>query len=287
MKMQVRQLGAALGAEVTGVDLAAPHDAAERRQLYRVFVDHAVLVFRGQDFDPPRFAAAAQLFGEIIPEQFPNYRLPEYPLVSFLSNRDLEPTGKQRAVRGEGFHTDHSNYARPPKATILYGITIPESGGDTEFVSVQAAYDDLSDEDKRRLAGLKAIHAYRGTQDDHKATVLAPEQLAKTPVAAHPIVRRNPDNGRLGLYLSPNRVTGIEGMAEADALPLLAELFAHATQPKYLYRHKWRKGDMVLWDNRSVLHQATTDYDMDEYRYLYRVLLGGEAPIAGPPPDAD
>jgi alpha-ketoglutarate-dependent taurine dioxygenase len=238
-------------------------------------------VFRDQEFDPPRFAAAAQLFGDIIPEQFPNYRLPEYPLVSFLSNRDLEAAGKQRAVRGEGFHTDHSNYAMPPKATILYGIEIPRSGGDTEFVSTQAAYDDLSDADKQRLAGLRAVHAYRGTQDDHKATILSPEELARTPVALHPIVRRNPDNGRTGLYLSPNRVTGIDGMAEEAAFRLLADLFAHATQPKYLYRHKWRQGDMVLWDNRSVLHQATTDYDMEEYRYLYRVLLGGEAPIAG------
>jgi taurine dioxygenase len=280
MSMQVRPLTDRLGAEITGVDLAAPHDDAERRELYRLFAEYAVLVFRDQDFDPPGFAAAAQLFGEIIPEQFANYRLPEYPLVSFLSNRDLEQSGKQRAVRGEGFHTDHSNYARPPKATILYGITIPESGGDTEFVSVQAAYDDLPPDAKRRLAGLKAIHAYRGTQDDHKATVLAPALLAHTPVAAHPIVRLNPDNGRAGLYLSPNRVTGIEGLSDDIAFALLSDLFAHATQAKYLYRHQWRNGDMVLWDNRSVLHQATTDYDMEEYRYLYRVLLGGEAPIA-------
>ena len=284
MPMQVRKLTDLFGAEISGIDLAGPLDEAMRRELYRLFADNAVLVIRGQDFDPPQFAGAAQLFGELIPEQFPNYRLPEYPQVSFLSNRDLEQSGKQRAVRGEGFHTDHSNYAEPPKATILYGITIPESGGDTEFVSVQAAYDDLPESDKRRIAGLKAIHAYRGTQDDHKATVLSPEELALTPSAAHPIARLNPDNGRIGLFLSPNRVTGIAGLEDEMAFALLSDLFAHATQPKYLYRHKWRKGDMVLWDNRSVLHQATTDYDMDEYRYLYRVLLGGEAPIAATPP---
>ena len=94
-------------------------------------------------------------------------------------------------------------------------------------------------------------------------------------------MRLNPDNGRRGLYLSPNRVSGIEGMADDDAEQLLDALFEHATQPKYLYRHKWRKGDMVLWDNRSVLHKATTDYDMEEYRYLYRVLLQGEVPVPG------
>ncbi|HJU16452.1 MAG TPA: TauD/TfdA family dioxygenase [Stellaceae bacterium] len=286
MTLQVKPLTGRLGAEITGIDLARPLADSERQRLYGLFAEHAVLVLRDQEFDPPHFAAAAQIFGEIIPEQFPNYRLPEYPTVSFLSNRDLEQTGKRRAVRGEGFHTDHSNYAAPPKATILYGIVIPHSGGDTEFVSAQAAYDDLSVEDKRRVAGLKAIHAYRGTRDDHKATVLSPEQLAKTPRAAHPIARLNPDNGRVGLYLSPNRVIGIEGMDEEAAFALLGRLFAHATQPKYLYRHKWRKGDMVLWDNRSVLHQATSDYDMEEYRYLYRVLLGGEAPIAAPPPRA-
>ncbi len=282
MTMQVRPLTDFLGAEVTGIDLTLPLDAATKRQLYQLFVQNSVLVFRDQSFDPPQFAAAAELFGEIIPEQFPNYRLPEYPKVSFLSNRDLEQAGKQRAVRGEGFHTDHSNYAAPPKATILYGIVIPQSGGDTEFVSAQAAYDDLSDTAKRRISGLRAIHAYRGTQDDHKATVLSAEELARTPSAAHPIARQNPDNGRIGLFLSPNRVTGIEGMADTEAFQLLEQLFEHATQPKYLYRHKWRKGDMVLWDDRAVLHQATTDYDMEEYRYLYRVLLGGEVPIEAP-----
>jgi taurine dioxygenase len=278
--MQVKPLTELLGAEITGLDLARPLAAAEREHLYRLFAEHAVLVLRDQRFEPPQFAAAARVFGEIIPEQFANYRLPEYPTVSFLSNRDLEQTGKQRAVRGEGFHTDHSNYAAPPKATILYGIVIPQSGGDTEFVSAQAAYDDLPAAQKRHIAGLKAIHAYRGTKDDHKATVLSSEELARTPRAAHPLARLNPDNGRVGLYLSPNRVTGIEGMADEAAFALLEHLFAHATQPKYLYRHQWRAGDMVVWDNRSVLHQATTDYDMEEYRYLYRVLLGGEVPVA-------
>jgi taurine dioxygenase len=283
MTMTVRPLTERFGAEITGIDLARPLAEAERRRLHRLFAESAVLVFRDQHFDPPQFAAAARLFGEIVPEQFPNYRLPEYPTVSFLSNRDLEQTGKKRAVRGEGFHTDHSNYAAPPKATILYGIVIPQSGGDTEFVSVQAAYDDLPAADKDRIAGLRAIHAYRGTKDVHKATVLSPEQLARAPQAAHPIARLNPDNGRIGLYLSPNRVIGIEGMADAAAFALLERLLAHATQAKYLYRHKWRKGDMVLWDNRSVLHQATSDYDMEEYRYLYRVLLEGEVPIDAAP----
>ena len=278
--MEVRPLTDVTGAEITSVDLGQPLDEETRSRLCRCFADFAVLVFPGQEFDPPRFAAAAQLFGTIVPEQFSNYRLPEYPLVSSLSNRDLEQAGYRRAVRGEDFHTDHSNYAAPPKATVLYGIVIPQSGGDTEFASVQAAYDDLPEPTKRRIAGLKAVHAYRGARFDRKITQLTPELLAATQSAAHPIARRNPDNGRIGLYLSPNRVTGIVGMDDDEAFGLLAELFAHATQRKYVYRHKWRKGDMVIWDNRSVLHQATTDYDMTEYRYLYRVLLEGEQPIA-------
>ena len=280
MNLQARPLTDVVGAEIDGIDLAKPVDEETRSHLYRCFAEHAVLVFRGQDFDPPRFAAAAQLFGKIIPEQFDNYRLPEYPLVSSLSNRDLEQAGARRAVRGEDFHTDHSNYAAPPKATVLYGIAIPLSGGDTEFASVQAAYDDLPEATKRRIAGLTAMHAYRGARFDRKITSLTPDLLAATPSAAHPIARRNPDNGRIGLYLSPNRVTGVPGMPDDKAFDLLNELFAHATQTKYVYRHKWRKGDMVIWDNRSVLHQATTDYDMNEYRYLYRVLLEGERPVA-------
>jgi len=153
--MEVRPLTNVIGAEINEVDLGGPFDEETRARLYRCFADYAVLVFPDQEFDPPRFAAATQLFGEIVPEQFSNYRLPEYPLVSSLSNRDLELEGARRAVRGEDFHTDHSNYAAPPKATVLYGIEIPESGGDTEFASVQAAYDDLSAPTKRRIAGLK------------------------------------------------------------------------------------------------------------------------------------
>lgn len=279
MTMQVRPLTDTLGAEITGVDLTRPLDEAQKRELYKLFVDNAVVVFRDQHFTPQQFAAAAEIFGEIIPEQFPNYRLPEFPKVSFLSNSDLEKTGKRRAVRGEGFHTDHSNYEAPPKATILYGIDIPKTGGDTEFVSVQAAYDELSDEVKQRIAGLRVIHAYKSQRDKYKSTALSAEALAKTPRALHPLARLNPDNGRVGLYVNPGRATGIEGMEEDEAFDLMDKLYAHAIRGRHLYRHKWRNGDMVLWDNRSVLHQATTDYDMEERRYLYRVLLKGEVPL--------
>ncbi|MBV9827415.1 MAG: TauD/TfdA family dioxygenase [Alphaproteobacteria bacterium] len=282
MTMQVRPLTDTLGAEIIGVDLAQPLDDVHKRELYRLFVDNAVVVFRDQHFTPQQFAAAAEIFGEIIPEQFPNYRLPEFPTVSFLSNSDLEKTGKKRAVRGEGFHTDHSNYEAPPKATILYGIDIPTSGGDTEFVSVQAAYDDLSAQTKQLIAGLRATHAYKSQRDQHKSTVLSADALAKTPSARHPLARFNPDNGRLGLFVNPGRVTGIDGMEEDAAFDLMDKLYAHATRGRHLYRHVWRKGDMVLWDNRSVLHQATTDYDMEERRYLYRVLLKGEVPLPAP-----
>ena len=116
MNVQAQPLTESVGAEIVGVDLAKPIDEDTKSRLYRYFADYAVLVFRDQHFDPPRFAAAAQLFSDIIPEQFDNYRLPEYPLVSSLSNRDLEQTGRRRAVRGADFHTDLSNYPTPPKS---------------------------------------------------------------------------------------------------------------------------------------------------------------------------
>ena len=131
-QVQARLLTGSLSAPRSSASISSrPIDEETKSRLYRYFADYAVLVFRDQHFDPPRFAAAAQLFGDIIPEQFDNYRLPEYPLVSSLSNRDLEQTGRHRAVRGADFHTDHPNYPAPPKATVLYGIVIPQSGGDT------------------------------------------------------------------------------------------------------------------------------------------------------------
>jgi taurine dioxygenase len=145
---------------------------------------------------------------------------------------------------------------------------------------MRLAYDELPQETKRRLDGLKAIHVYQSRHSARKLMELSPGSRCRVPDAVyHPIVRTHPENGRKAIYINPIRTEGIVGMTEREALTLLAELLELATQPRYQYRHQWRQGDLVMWDNRSLLHKANGDYDMSQLRYLYRLMLQGDAPV--------
>ena len=266
------------GAEVVGLDCTKPIDAGIRAALNDAFVTHHVLVMRDQHFSPGEFKSAAQLFGELQPHHQKELHVPGHPDVSYVSN-DIFRNGR-RIIPGETFHTDHSNHPRPPKATMLFAVELPSRGGDTQFVNMQQAYDDLPEETKRKLDGLKAVHVYQSKHSPRDLAGLNEEsQRALPPPGVHPLVRTHPENGRKALYLNPVRIESIIGMDEANALNLVDALMQHATQKKYEYRHQWRHGDWLLWDNRSVMHQANPDYDMNERRYLYRLMLKGEVPV--------
>ena len=277
-KFALKPMNAPLGAEITGVDLSRPVDAPTRKALKDAWVKHAVLVIRGQKLEPPQFAQAAGIFGELLEQQVKKFALQDNPLVGTISSRDLPIVDGKLHVRGENYHTDHSNFPAPPKATTLHAVSLPAKGGDTQFVDVRKAYDDLPEDMKRKILQLRSPHVYESSQSPRKMAALSAEERAKVPQTLQPLVIRHPDNGRAALYLNTGRMEGIEGMASKDAFKLIDELYAHATQPKYEYRHKWLAGDMVIWDNRSVMHQANADYDPSEYRFLYRVMLQG-APL--------
>ena len=278
MSFESRPLTAILGAEVTGIDLSRPADAATRKALHDAWVEHAVLVIRNQKLTPPQFAEAAGIFGEILEQQLKKFTLPDYPLVGTISSRDLPLVDGKLQVRGENYHTDHSNYPAPPKATMLHAIALPDFGGDTQFVDVRAAYDDLPEATRRTIVKLRSPHVYESSQSPRKMAALSAEERAKVPQTIQPLVIRHPDSGRSALYLNTGRMEGIEGMDPAEAFKLIDQLYAHATQSRYEYRHQWKAGDMVIWDNRSVMHQANADYDPSQYRFLYRVMLQG-APL--------
>jgi taurine dioxygenase len=142
------------------------------------------------------------------------------------------------------------------------------------------AYEDLPEARRRQVEALKAVHVYLSKYSPRSLGVLSEEsRKALPPPGIHPLVRTHADNGRKALYLNPVRMESIVGMEDDAAQSLIAELMAHATQRKYEYRHQWRPGDMVIWDNRSVMHQANPDYDMNERRFLYRLMLKGEVPV--------
>jgi len=266
-----------IGAEVIGFDFSRPIDGETCAALARAFARRHVLAIRGQRFTPDEFKAAAQLFGELLPHDKKEHHVPGHPDIYYISNDEF--VNGRRIVPGETFHTDHSNHPRPPKATMLFAVELPSRGGDTQYVNMHDAYDDLPADTKRRIAGLKAVHVYLSRHSPRPLGHITEESLRNLPPPGiHPLVRMHPENGRKALYLNPVRMESIVGMADAEALALIDDLMRHATQKKYEYRHQWRPGDWVIWDNRSVMHQANADYDMSQRRYLWRLMLKGEVP---------
>jgi taurine dioxygenase len=278
MNIAITHLTDHTGAEVRGIDLNDPLDTETRARLNQVFVDRGVLVIRRQTLSASQMLDAVRLFGEVFPQHNTRFALPDCPEIHFISNQDKFPDGR-RYIPGEGWHTDHSNDARPPKATVLHAIDLPSTGGDTQFANMGAAYDALPETQRRRLRSLIAIHVYQSSHSARQLMALPSAAKERVPNAVlHPIVRTHPETGRQSIYLNPIRIEGILGLDHKEALPLLDELLEHATALRFQYRHKWEPGDLVMWDNRCLMHQANGDYDMNESRYLYRVMLKGEVP---------
>jgi len=275
----IAKLSSHTGAEVEGVDLTQPLQGPVRERLTRAFVEHSVLVIRNQRLDAAQFLAAMQNFGEVFPQHNTRFAVPECPLVHYISNQDKLEDGRVY-IPGEGYHTDHSNDPIPPKATALHAVKLPAIGGDTQFVNMHAAYDALCDALRRRIEGRVARHVYQSRYSERRLPRLAGERRKTIGTASvlHPLVRTHPESGRKALYLNPIRIEEIVGMETTEALALLDRLLAHSTQSRFEYRHKWRPGDTVIWDNRCLLHKANGDYPVTQVRYLYRLMLKDEKP---------
>jgi len=267
------------GAEITGLDLRQPIDEATRAQLNAALGQYAILVFRDQKLTADNMQKAGELFGDLRRHQRRNAQFAGNPWVSEIKNEPVFSASGKPIYQGESFHTDHSNETVPPKATALHPLALPDSGGDTQFVNVQNAYDDLSESMKQRLEGLKARHVFESKYSPREIRKPdAQSQKEVPPPVIHPLVRNHPETGRKFLYLNPVRIESIIGMPDNEAQSLIRELVAHATQSKYEYRHKWVSGDMVIWDNRCVMHKANPDYDMRQLRHLMRILIKGSLP---------
>lgn len=267
------------GAAIGGIDLRRPQDAATRAHLIQAFEDHAVLAIRGQHLSAVEFLAAMAIFGEIFPQHNSRFAVPECPAIHYISNQDKLEDGRVY-IPGEGYHTDHSNDIAPPKATALHAVKLPSRGGDTQFVNMCEAYDALPAALRAKIDGFKARHVYQSRHSARKLPQLPGERkaIASTSVI-HPLVRIHAASGRKALYLNPIRIEEIVGLPDAEGLALLETLLAHATQPRFEYRHQWLPGDLVIWDNRRLLHKANGDYPADDVRYLYRLMIKGARPV--------
>lgn len=276
--MRFQSLGAGFGLETFDVDIAAPLSDAEFGEIERAFFDGQVLVLHGQAPTPAQYVAFARRLGPPEPHVIDQFHHPDDPNILILSNRhrqDGQPLGLADA--GTYFHTDYSYLQVPARATMLYSIEVPKHGGNTLFANQYAAYDDLPERTKARLEPLVAVHHYGNRKveenaDRTAASTLTPEQKTKMPVIAHPIVRKHPVTGRKALYAVSGSSYGIVGMPEDEAVDLLDELAAHATQSHYVYSLAYQVGDIVIWDNASLLHSATL-VDPADPRTLWRITV--------------
>jgi taurine dioxygenase len=282
----LQPLGGEFGVEVTDVDLAAPLSDAQFREIERALFAGQVMVLRGQRLDPRQFQAFARRFGPPEPHVIDQFHHPDCADILILSNvvENGRPTGLADA--GTYFHTDYSYLDVPARCTMLYSIVVPKAGGDTLFANQYAAYDDLSDAMKARIDDLVGLHHY-GNRDDLDetsrtvASLLTDEQKRSMNWVRHRIARAHPLTGRKALYAVSGSSFGIEAMPDDEAIALLDELKAHATQPKYQLRLKYRVGDVVVWDNASLLHSATLT-DPAYARTLWRITV--KEPLAPGPP---
>jgi taurine dioxygenase len=285
MALSVKPSGAALGAEIE-FDLSRDFDARQFGEIEAAFHDNIVVVFRGQTLSNDRHIAFSRRFGELEIHIVKKYLLPDHPEILRISNiRD--DTGELIGLADAGFtwHTDTSYLQRPSRCSLLHAIEVPQRNGaalgDTLFTNTIAAYAALPESMKRRLHGLKAIHRYseRKRIENSPRPKLTKAQLETTPDVAHPIVRTHPATGRKSLYVTEGECIGIEGMPDDEGRPLIAELHAHCLRPEFQYRHKWRVGDLLMWDNATSMHLAVCDYQLPERRLMYRTTVIGGVPV--------
>jgi taurine dioxygenase len=278
--MEFRNLGEGFGLEARGIDLAQPLSDDVFRQLWTAFFAAQVLVLRAQNLSAAQFLSFARRFGRPEPHVIDQFHHPEHADILILSNRTKGGKPVGLADAGTYFHTDYSYLEVPARCTTLYSVEVPAQGGDTLFADQYAAYDDLPADFREELAGLVALHHY-GNRDDLDrtsrtvASVLNDEQEDKLSWVKHRIARKHPITGRTALYSVSGSSFGIEGMADNEARALLDELRDHATQEKYQLRVKYGVGDVVIWDNASLLHSATL-VDPDDPRTLWRITIKEE-----------
>lgn len=283
--MQITPLCDALGAEITGIDVADLSDAA-LGDIRQAFLDHHVIVFRDQKLTPEQHVSFSRRLGPLEIHISKKYLLENTPEILVLSNRkeNGEYIGVENA--GDYWHSDLSYMDKPSLGSLLYALEISEIGGDTEWSNQYLAYETLPEETRVKIEGKRAIHTFNRFRNprvhipDH-ALKEAEQRYAKIspPDAIHPIVRTHPETGRKALYVSPRFTIGIEGMEDEEAQPLLDELFEHASKKEFIYHHKWQLGDLLMWDNRCLLHLACRGIPPDQIRHMHRTTLSGDVPV--------
>ena len=276
--LTIQRLGHACGARVTGVDLSKPVAAADLEAIRKAWLEHLVLVFPGQKLGPESLVAFTRNFGELDDYATQTFnRHPEIKEVFVLSNKK-QASGKPFPTynSGQNWHTDLSYTLRPAKGTAVYCVEKPSVGGDTMFANMYLAYERLSPKMREFLDGLEAVHDASLIEGlDKRGPEIANEFRRLNPPVVHPAVRVHQESGRKALYIN-ERVRTFLGLSEAESKPIVKFLCEHSVQPRHTYRHYWSLGDLVMWDNRCLVHLAVGDYDPAEIRHMIRTSCMGD-----------
>ena len=274
--LSLRPLGEALGTEVLGADLGPGLDDATFAAIENIFADHPVLVFRDQQLDATALAALGQRFGRPQPHYLTNYRHPDHPMVSFITNVNAEGgVDKFGVYRASTWHADETYETELPRLAILHALEMPASKGGTMFANMYAAYETLPTAMKEKLAGLTGLHGR--TDGPDARNIYEPEHIrainAGHPERRHPAVKPHPVTGRPVLFVNPTHTHGFEGMDSEEAVRLIEELRDHATQDRFVYYHSWRVGDVVIWDEIATMHKSAGDARPEERRVMIRTIV--------------
>ncbi|MCE2491765.1 MAG: TauD/TfdA family dioxygenase [Alphaproteobacteria bacterium] len=271
MHITARPLSGTLGAEIGGVDLSRPIEDQVFAEVREAFHRHLVIVMRGQRIEPEHLVTFTEKFGSAEPHPLGSRRgLGDHPNVMVLENKPGKP-----GPRNDFWHSDISFDDVPPLGSILYAIEVTEGRADTMFCNMYEAYEGLS-------AGLKSV--LDGMTAQHSAEKLVqevPNRLSvdvSPPSVTHPVVRTHPGTGRKALYVNPHYTLNFTGWTPEESRPLLDMLTARATRPENVFRHHWRAGDVLMWDNRCAMHYAVRDYDDTMPRLMYRTTAAGDRP---------
>lgn len=260
------------GLEIKGLDLRMSCDQATIERVRDLWAEHGVLVFRDQSLDEADVVRFSACFGKLEIHVRQEYLSPTHPELLIVSN--VREGDRPIGILGDhevGWHHDQSYLARPALGSLLYAVELPPSGGHTCFADLAGAYEALPQAMQQRLEGLRAVHSYayfNGTWSEPTSA----EQRQRTPDVTHPVVRTHPYTGRLALYVDPGMTPCISGLPEDESRALLDELFAWCTRPEFVYEHRWRLGDAVMWDNASTMHRRG-EFDPAHRRIMKRTTI--------------
>jgi alpha-ketoglutarate-dependent taurine dioxygenase len=278
--LEVRPIGTALAAEIAGLDVAQPLAEGTKAAIRRAFLRYHVLVFRDQRLDEAQLHAFAHAFGEVESHALRQRDGLALGGVHRLSNLEVDGKLVMNPLLSTTYfwHSDKSFLREPSMATMLHAVKLPPTGGDTQFADMTAAYATLPESTRLRIAGLHVVQSLEYMRRTTGNAAPSEEEKGSAPPVLHPLVRTHPETGERSLYIGMYS-SHISELPENEGRALLADLTTHATAPRFLYTHRWRPGDLVVWDNRCLLHRAVANYDLDKHqRIMMRVVVKGDVP---------